>query len=124
MAKLINCVKCGTLFLQTKWDYCDKCFNEQVELLKNIIHFVENSETKPVHTDEIISHFNLSLKEFESYLSAGKFIKLGKDLVFNCTSCGDITTVENSFSFICPKCSNKIKNNVGSARTYKKIKSK
>ncbi len=121
MSKLINCPKCGKLFLSTKWDFCDSCYQKHVELIEGITKFVKMSEEPTVHINKIIEKFNIPAKEFESYLSAGKFIPIASKMVFNCRSCEELTTAEGCFSFVCPKCSRKIKEDVGPPKVLKKI---
>lgn len=123
MSKLVNCPKCGKLFLRTKWDLCDNCYNKYVELMDNINKFVKTSENEHVHVNSIMEKFNIPAKEFESYLSAGKFINLAPKIVFNCRACNELTTIENCFSFVCPKCSQKIKDTVGPQKPLKKVSS-
>ena len=120
MSKLINCPKCGKLFLSTKWEFCDTCYQKYVDLIDGIIRLVKFSE-EPVHVNAILEKFNISSKEFESYLSAGKFIPIASKIAFNCRSCNELTTAEGCFSFVCLKCSQKIKSDVGPPKVLKKI---
>lgn len=121
MAKLINCSMCGALFLQTKWDMCDSCYEKHVTLVQNIINYVNKSNSEQVHLSEVLRHFKLSTKEFEPILSSGKLVSLGPKLVFNCARCNKPATTKNSFSFLCQECSTKIKNTVGEPRKLTKI---
>lgn len=121
MSKLINCPKCGKLFLSTKWEVCDSCYQKHVDITDGIIKFVRMSESSTVHVNKILERFNIPAKEFESYLSAGKFIPIASKIVFNCRSCNELTTAEGCFSFVCNKCSQKIKTDVGPPKILKKI---
>lgn len=113
MKKLINCPRCGKLFIPTKWEICDDCYDKYKRLNKGILDFINNSPEESIHINNIIEEFNITAKELEALLSQCKLIDFAGKIVFNCLTCGELSTAEQCYSFVCKKCSQKIKATVG-----------
>lgn len=109
MSNLINCSKCGTLFLRKNRDICEKCCKDQLMLIEEIIEYVSTSPLEKVHLKTIIEHFKITMNEFEQFLNGCKLGSIEKKLIFNCIKCNSIMPVESSFSFVCKKCIQEMK---------------
>lgn len=112
MPQLINCPKCGTLFIKKNRDVCDSCFQKQVELIENITKFVKTSPLEQVHIKTIIEEFDMTIKDFEHLLSSCKFGAIEDKLVTNCTKCNDIMPVTYASYRVCKKCTEEMKKDV------------
>lgn len=111
MSSLINCSKCGTLFLRKNRDICEKCYKDQLVLITEIIEYVTSSPLDKIHLKTIVEHFKITMNEFEQFLTSCKLAPVEKKLIFNCIKCNSITPVESSssFSFVCKKCIQEMK---------------
>lgn len=109
MSKLINCSKCGTLFIRKTRDICEKCYKDQLALIDEIIEYVSTSPLEKVHIKTIIENFNITMNEFEQFLNSFKLASIEKKLIFNCIKCNSVTPVESPFSFVCKKCIQEMK---------------
>ena len=112
MSNLINCPKCGTLFIKKNRDICDKCFQEQLDLIDDIIDYVEKSPLENVHIKMVLEKFQLSMNELEYFITNCKLAQIEKKLVMNCTKCGVLMNINTSFSTLCKKCSYELKSQV------------
>ncbi len=112
MSQLINCSRCGTLFIKKSKDICDKCIKEIQELQENIIQYVANSPLESIHLTTIIEHFKIPMKELEQFLISRKLSPVEKKLTFNCIKCNSLLPIEIPFSFICKKCTLEMKQEV------------
>lgn len=111
MSKLINCSKCGTLFLKKNKDICDKCVKEQLVIIDEIIEYVSSSPLEKIHITTIVERFKITMNEMEQFLSSCKLASVDKKLTFNCIKCNTLMPVESSFSFsfVCKKCIQEMK---------------
>jgi uncharacterized OB-fold protein len=108
MANVANCKKCGTLFLKTSRDICDKCFEAQNKMVSEINSFVILSQDETISLDSILEKYNLSRSEFEELFNAGKFVRIAKKVTIVCTKCGNVTPIENKKGTLCSVCAKKI----------------
>lgn len=109
MSNLINCSKCGTLFIKKQKDMCDKCIKEQQELINSIIEYVSESPLEKVHLNTIVEHFKITMKELEQFITSFKLASIEKKLTFTCIKCNNTLPLEVPFSFVCKKCIQEMK---------------
>ncbi len=112
MSQLINCSRCGTLFIKKQRDICDACIKEIQNLQENIIEYVEKSPLEKVHINTIIEHFKISMKEMEPFLIGRKLAPIENKIVFTCIKCNSVLPLEIPFSFVCKKCTQEMKQEV------------
>ncbi len=113
MSNLVNCPRCGALFLKkNNRDVCDKCFKERIELAENIIKYAESFPNDKVHIKQVLEHFKISINELEYLLTNFKLVSIEDKLVMNCAKCGVIMPATSQFSKICRKCANELKQEV------------
>ncbi len=114
MANVANCKKCGALFLQTsnRIEVCDKCFEEQNKLLSEINTFVIMYPEEHIALEDILKKFNLTIDEFESFFSAGKFVKIAQKVTMKCAKCGKIVPIAGKTNMLCSACAKKLQNEI------------
>ena len=117
MSNLINCKKCGKLFLSSKWTFCESCLAETMATFNQIEKFIRASD-HPVILDEIIDNLSVSVKDFEHLLSSGRLLELADKVSLQCPSCGKVENIKNRFSFLCLECASVLKHNVGQPKKY------
>ena len=109
--KLINCKKCGALFVaKSNETLCNNCVNEQNELIENIIKYVIALD-KPIFVDELLQKYNITFECFQSLYTASKFIRIANKLKAKCVACGEEISLENRTNFLCDKCLDKVAKN-------------
>ncbi len=113
MPNVVNCRKCGTLFIQNgKKELCDKCLDAQNKLIAEMNSFVINSPEETITIDTLLAKFQMSRKEFENLYLSGKFVRIAKKLVTKCPKCGKEILVEGSSNFLCNECAKKLQNQI------------
>ena len=112
MSQLINCARCGVLFIKKQKDICDNCVKAIQDLQNNIIEYVENSPLEKVHITTVIEHFKISIKEMEQFLTGRKLAPVENKLTFTCIKCNSVLPIETPFSYVCKKCTNEMKQEV------------
>ncbi len=112
MSQLVNCSRCGTLFIKKNKDICDNCIKEIQNLQESIIEYVDASPLEKVHVKTIVEHFKISMNELEQFLISRKLAPVEKKLVFTCIKCNSLLPIETPFSFVCKKCTQEMKQEV------------
>ena len=113
MPNVVNCRKCGTLFIQNgKKELCDKCLDAQNKLIAERNSCVINSPEETITIDTLLARFQMSRKEFENLYLSGKFVRIAKKLVTKCPKCGKEILVEGSSNFLCNDCAKKLQNQI------------
>lgn len=103
---LINCKKCGSLFIKGARDICDNCFRAELELVDKIKAFANQSPAK-VTLEEISLGLSLNKNELEDLVEKGRLFSIMSKLSIKCRFCGIEIEDEQKSSFVCTKCLNK-----------------
>ena len=105
--KLINCRKCGALFIKTSRDICEECFKDEVDLSEKVKSFIQSS-TKigklKVTTEEILKATKLTSRQFEELFEKGRLFSVMAKITVKCKFCAIEFECEQKPGFICPKC--------------------
>lgn len=101
---LINCKKCGSLFIKGSRDICDNCFKAELELVEKIKTFVNQNPNPKTTLEEIIVSTGLTKVELEDLIEKGRLFSIMPKLIVKCKFCGIEIEGEQKSSFVCPKC--------------------
>ena len=107
-AQLINCKKCGALFVKSSnRDICDVCHKKEVSYTDSIKNFIHSSGKQKVTLDEIIQGTGLKKEEVELLFEKGKLFGVMNKISIKCRFCGIEFECEQKPSFVCQNCLNK-----------------
>ncbi len=104
---LINCRKCGALFVKASRDICDECFKDEVELAEKVKSFIQLSEKigkEKVTVEEILKATKLSDKVFEDLFEKGRLFSVMSKITVKCRFCAIEFECDKKPGFICPTC--------------------
>jgi|GEM_PF-1472885 len=104
---LINCRKCGALFVKTSRDICDECFKDEVDLAEKVKSFIQLSEKigkEKVTVEEILKATKLSEKVFEELFEKGRLFSVMSQITVKCNFCSIEFECDKKPGFICPRC--------------------
>ncbi len=130
---LINCKKCGALFIKTTRDICDNCYKHEMDLAEKVKEFIKSNEKigkAKVGVEEILKATKISKKEFEDIFEKGRLFSVISKITVKCRFCSDEFECEKKAGFICQKCllklndskkSVKVNNSSNEAERRKKI---
>ena len=104
---LINCKKCGSLFIKGSRDICDNCFKAELELVEKIKSFVNKSPNPKTTLEEIINELGINKNELEELIEKGRLFSVMPKLLIKCRFCGIEIEDDQKSSFVCTKCLNK-----------------
>lgn len=104
---LINCRKCGSLFVKGARDICDNCFKAELEVVERIKAFINSNPSSKTTLEEIITELNINKNELEDLIEKGRLFSLMPKLIIKCKFCGIEIEDEQKTSFVCTKCLNK-----------------
>ena len=107
MAKdgLVNCKKCGTLFFKNSGrEICEEGFKKELELIDNIVAFVNKSAKAKVTLDEISSAMDIPLVDLEDLVTRGRLFKILPRILIKCRFCGVELEDDEKSGFTCKKC--------------------
>ena len=104
---LINCKKCGSLFIRGSRDICDSCFKAELELVDKIKSFVNKNPNPKTTLEEIVNEIGINKIELEDLIEKGRLFSIMPKLLIKCRFCGIEIEDEQKSSFICTKCLNK-----------------
>lgn len=106
--ELVNCKKCGSLFIKNSRDICENCFSTEIELIDKIKHFVNENSQNKVNLSEIIKELKIDKLDLEDLIERGKLFSIMPKLIIKCRFCGvEIEDEQSKINFICTKCLNK-----------------
>lgn len=104
---LINCRKCGSLFVKTSRDICDECYKDEVEMADKVKNFIQVSEKigkEKVTVEEILKATKLSQKVFEELFEKGRMFSVMSKITVKCRFCSIEFECDKKPGFICPRC--------------------
>lgn len=104
---LMNCKKCGTLFIKTARDICDSCYKLEMDLaekVKNFLYSCEKQDKQKATMDEILKATKISKKEFEKLFEKGRLFSVMSKITVKCRFCGIEFECDQKPSFLCQKC--------------------
>ncbi len=104
---LINCKKCGSLFIKGSRDICDNCFKAELELVEKIKSFVNKNPNPKTTLEEIINELGINKNELEELIEKGRLFSVMPKLLIKCRFCGIEIEDDQKSSFVCTKCLNK-----------------
>ena len=113
MPNVVNCKKCGALFIQNnKKELCDKCLEEQNKIISDMNSYVINSPEETIPVEKLLEKFQMNRKEFDNLYFAGKFVRVAKKLTIKCAKCGQEVLLVGSSNFLCNSCAKKLQNQI------------
>lgn len=101
---LINCKKCGTLFIKGSRDICDNCFKAEMEVVDTIKSFVMRNPNGKTTLEEIITGCNISKVDLEDLIEKGRLFSIMPKLIIKCKFCGIEIEGDQKTNFVCSKC--------------------
>ncbi len=104
---LINCKKCGSLFIRGSRDICDNCFKAELELVEKIKAFVIKNTNQKTTLEEITNELDINKNELEDLIEKGRLFSIMPKLLIKCRFCGIEIEDDQKSSFVCTKCLNK-----------------
>ncbi len=104
---LINCKKCGSLFVRGSRDICDNCFKAELELVEKIKTFINKNPNPKTTLEEIVSEIGINRNELEDLIEKGRLFSVMPKLLIKCRFCGIEIEDDQKSSFVCTKCLNK-----------------
>ncbi len=104
---LINCKKCGSLFIRGSRDICDNCFKAELELVEKIKAFVIKNPNPKTTLEEITNEIGINKNELEELIEKGRLFSIMPKLLIKCRFCGIEIEDDQKTSFVCTKCLNK-----------------
>ena len=104
---LINCKKCGSLFIRGSRDICDNCFKAELELVEKIKAFVIKNPNPKTTLEEITNELGINKNELEELIEKGRLFSIMPKLLIKCRFCGIEIEDDQKTSFVCTKCLNK-----------------
>ena len=110
---LINCKKCGTLFVKGTREICDTCYKGEVDLADRIKNYIQSTEKAKVSADEILLATKIGRGEFEKLFEKGRLFSVMNKITIKCRFCGIEFECEHKAGFVCPKCIMKFSNKSG-----------
>ena len=66
---LINCKKCGSLFIKGSRDICDNCFKAELEVVEKIKAFINKKEGQKTTVEEIGKELALNKNDREELIA-------------------------------------------------------
>lgn len=105
--KLINCKKCGVLFIKNTRDICSVCNKEEVELIDKIKEFIsacKKQGKKIVPVAEVLNITQIPEQEFENLFERGRLFSVMNHITLKCKLCGAEFQCAQKAGLICPKC--------------------
>ena len=104
---LINCKKCGSLFIKGSRDICDNCFKAELEVVEKIKAFINKKEGQKTTIEEIVAELDINKNELEELIEKGRLFSVMPKLIIKCRFCGIEIEGDQKSSFVCTKCLNK-----------------
>lgn len=104
---LINCKKCGSLFIKGSRDICDNCFKAELEVVEKIKTFINKKEGQKTTIEEIVAELDINKNELEELIEKGRLFSVMPKLIIKCRFCGIEIEGDQKSSFVCTKCLNK-----------------
>ena len=104
---LINCKKCGSLFIKGARDICDNCFKAELEVVEKIKTFINKKGQEKTTIEEIVNELGIDKNELEDLIEKGRLFSVMPKLIIKCRFCGIEIEDEQKSSFVCTKCLNK-----------------
>lgn len=104
---LINCKKCGSLFIKGSRDICDNCFKAELEVVEKIKTFINKKEGQKTTVEEIVAELGINKNELEELIEKGRLFSVMPKLIIKCRFCGIEIEGDQKSSFVCTKCLNK-----------------
>ncbi len=104
--ELVNCKKCGSLFIRGSRDICDNCLKAELKLVEKIKAYVSKKEGKTT-IEEIISELHIDKSELGDLIDKGRLFSILPKLAIKCRFCGIEIEDEQKSGFVCAKCLNK-----------------
>ncbi|RAK19922.1 flagellar operon protein (TIGR03826 family) [Anoxybacillus vitaminiphilus] len=90
MAELINCPRCGRLFIKNRFrDVCEQCYREEEQLFEKVYQFLRKRENRTATMAQVVKETGVSERLIVKWIKAGR-IKLVHfpNLGYPCEKCG------------------------------------
>ncbi|MDF2557332.1 MAG: flagellar protein [Bacillales bacterium] len=85
-AQLMNCRKCGKLFLRVK-QICEDCYNKQEEDFKKVTDYLREFPGSTIH--ELVEETKVSATQIREFILAERILSSNfSNLSYSCESCG------------------------------------
>jgi flagellar operon protein (TIGR03826 family) len=90
MAELMNCPKCGRLFVKSQFrDVCEQCYREEEALFEKVYQFLRKRENRTATMAQVVKETGVSERLITKWIKAGR-LKLVQfpNLGYPCEKCG------------------------------------
>jgi flagellar operon protein (TIGR03826 family) len=90
MAELMNCPKCGRLFVKSQFrDVCEQCYREEEALFEKVYQFLRKRENRTATMAQVVKEAGVSERLITKWIKAGR-LKLVQfpNLGYPCEKCG------------------------------------
>lgn len=89
MAELMNCPRCGRVFVQTLRDICDSCFQEEEEMFDKVYSFIRKQKNRKATLLEVHEKTGVPEETIIAFIKQGR-LRLAQfpNLTYPCESCG------------------------------------
>jgi flagellar operon protein (TIGR03826 family) len=90
MAELMNCPKCGRLFVKSQFrDICEQCYREEEALFEKVYQFLRKRENRTATMAQVVKETGVSERLITKWIKAGR-LKLVQfpNLGYPCEKCG------------------------------------
>ncbi|WP_044749211.1 TIGR03826 family flagellar region protein [Bacillus alveayuensis] len=90
MAELMNCPRCGRLFIKNQFrDVCEQCYREEEQLFEKVYQFLRRRENRTATMAQVVEATGVSERLIIKWIKAGR-IKLVHfpNLGYPCEKCG------------------------------------
>lgn len=104
MAGLVNCKKCGTLFVRSTRDICDNCYKAEMEQVDKIKSFVISNSAPKTSVEEIAAGCNIDKNELCELIEKGRLFSIMSKVMVKCKFCGIEIEGDQKSTFVCQKC--------------------
>jgi len=100
---LVNCKKCGTLFVKSSRDICESCLKTEVATVDKVKMHLQKS-SKKLTLDDLAIALDIKKTDLEEMYEKGRFFSVLNKLLIKCKFCGIEIDDDNKNSFVCQKC--------------------
>ncbi len=110
MAELINCPRCGSIYVENKFrDVCDKCNKDEDRLFREVYDFLRKRENRAASQERVMEVTGVTEDMLYKWVKKGRLqTRLFPNLGYPCDKCGKII----SGGKLCESCSKDITNSL------------
>ena len=124
MAELMNCPRCGNVFVQTIRDICEACYKEEEAMFEKVYAFIRKKENRQATLTEVCDATGVPERVVIRFIKQGRLRTAQfPHLSYPCESCGSPINEGN----LCDTCRRRIQTdleNVEKEEARKRLRQK